>query len=196
MEDVRICYIGDSLVHGVGDPTLLGWSGRLSRISQSSKHYISHYNLGVIGDTSSNILERWELEANRRLPNFSINCVVFSFGLSDSIIENKRVRVSLIDSMKNARAIIGRAKVKYNVAMVGPTSVIDEVHNARIKGYDDAYSTVCGMLGINYLSIFNILLNDMEWREDIKKNDNIHPTEKGYEMIANHIYNWEGWWFA
>ncbi len=195
MENVRICYIGDTILNGIGDSTLLGWAGRLSRISQNSKHYITHYNLGVVGDTSSDIVDRWEIEVNRRLSNSSINCIVFSFGLSDSIIENKRVKVSLIDSMKNARAIIGRAKVKYNVAMIGPTAVIDEIHNARIKSYDEAYSTVCGMLGINYLSIFKILINDIDWIEDIKKNDNIHPTEKGHEIIANHIYNWKGWWF-
>lgn len=28
-EDLRICFIGDSFVAGVGDETALGWTGRL-----------------------------------------------------------------------------------------------------------------------------------------------------------------------
>jgi len=34
MEDVRVCYIGDSFVKGVGDQNKLGWAGRLSNMSQ------------------------------------------------------------------------------------------------------------------------------------------------------------------
>jgi len=33
-------------------------------------------------------------------------------------------------------------------------------------------------------------------REKIKSsNDGAHPREKGYEILANFIKNWSGWWF-
>jgi lysophospholipase L1-like esterase len=98
--------------------------------------------------------------------------------------------------MKNARAILGRAKVKYNVVMIGPPAIDDDKQNIRIKAYDEAYAMVCKMLGINYLSIFNRLINDNEWREEINFNEDAHPIEKGYERLAQYIYSWDGWWFA
>jgi len=196
MEDIRICYIGDSFVKGTGDPKKLGWTGRLSLTSQNSQREITHYNLGVRRDTSADILARWELEAHVRLPSFSINCVVFSFGVNDTVVENGRVRVSLIDSMKNTREILGIAKVKYNVLMIGPPPIDDEYQNIRIKAYDEAYSTVCQMLGVNYLSIFDKLIEDEIWIKEIKSNDHIHPKENSYELLSEYIYNWKGWWFA
>ncbi len=196
MEDIRICYIGDSFVKGTGDSKKLGWVGRLSLISQNSKREITHYNLGVRGDTSTNILTRWEREAHARLPNFSINCVVFSFGVNDTIVENGRVRVSLVDSMKNTREILGIAKVKYNVLMIGPPPIYNEYQNSRIKAYDEAYATVCQMLGINYLSIFDTLIKDETWMEELKLNDHAHPKDNGYELLSNYIYSWDGWWFV
>jgi len=196
MEDIRICYIGDTFVNGVGDPYFLGWSGRLSAMNHNKNQKITYYNLGVVMDTSSDILARWERETEARLPKSSINCAVFSFGLNDTIIINGRVRVSLVESMKNSRLKLGRAKVKYNVVMIGPPAVNDNRHNARIKTYDEAYATVCNMLGINYLSLFDRLVDDVVWREELFLDKYFYSTAKGYELLANYIYNWNGWWFV
>jgi lysophospholipase L1-like esterase len=196
MEDVRVCYIGDSFVKGIGDPNKLGWAGRLSHMSQNSEREITHYNLGVRGNSSADILARWESEAKVRLPNFSINCIVFSFGVNDTIVENGRARVSIAQSMKNLRNILGVAKVKYNVLMIGPPPIDDERQNNSIKSYDGAYATVCNMLGVNYLSIFDKLINDEVWMSEVKNNDHAHPRENGYELLSQYIYDWDGWWFA
>ena len=196
MEDIRICYIGDSFVKGIGDPNKLGWAGRLSYLSQNSQRAITHYNLGVRGDTSTNILARWEREAKVRLPLFSINCIVFSFGVNDTIVENGITRVPIAQSMKNCRNILGVAKVKYNVLMIGPPPIDDEKQNNSIKAYDEAYASVCNMLGVNYLSIFDKLVNDEVWMGDVRDNDHVHPRENGYELLSQYIYNWKGWWFG
>jgi lysophospholipase L1-like esterase len=196
MEDVRVCYIGDSFVKGVGDQNKLGWAGRLSNMSQNSQRGITHYNLGVRGDTSANILARWESEAKVRLPNFSINCIVFSFGVNDTIVENARARVSIAQSMKNLRNILGVAKVKYNILMIGPPPIDNERQNNSIKAYDEAYASVCNMLGVNYLSIFDKLINNEIWMNEVKNNDHAHPRENGYELLSQYIYDWDSWWFA
>jgi lysophospholipase L1-like esterase len=195
MEDIQICYIGDSFVGGVGDREILGWTGRLTMMSQTSRQEFTHYNLGIRGDTSSDILKRWEIEARARLLPSSINCVVFSFGVNDTIMEYGKVKVSLVDSMKNAREILGRAKIRYNVIMIGPPAVDDDRHNLRIKAYDEAYATVCKMLKINYLSLFDKLEEKRGWKKEITSNDGVHPREKGHELLAKYIYGWDGWWF-
>ena len=68
-DDLRLCFVGDSFVHGTNDPEYLGWTGRLSILARGRGHMLTCYNLGVRRDTSSAIAARWELETERRLPD-------------------------------------------------------------------------------------------------------------------------------
>ena len=193
MRDMRICYIGDSFVNGTGDPGKLGWTGRLSAISQNKDLDITHYNLGVRRESSEDILKRWESECQARLPKTSQNKVVFSFGVNDTVIENGHRRVSLEKSVENARSILLDASKKYNVIMIGMPPVDDDEHNKRIKELDLKFQDLCKELGIPYLSIFNKLYHDAIWREETTMNDGAHPKDKGYEILASFIKNWHSW---
>jgi acyl-CoA thioesterase-1 len=193
MRDVRICYVGDSFVNGTGDPTKLGWSGRLSSNSQNNNLDITHYNLGVRRETSEDIMKRWEVECNSRLPQVSENIVVFSFGVNDTMIENGQRRVSLESSIENAKTILLKASKEYDVIMIGMPPINDDEHNKRIKELDDKYQELCNKLNIPYLSIFNRLVHDPIWKEEVSLNDDAHPRDKGYEILANYITNWNGW---
>jgi lysophospholipase L1-like esterase len=50
--DVRVCFLGDSFVAGVGDPHCLGWAGRLAALSHARGLLLTVYNLGVRRDTT------------------------------------------------------------------------------------------------------------------------------------------------
>jgi lysophospholipase L1-like esterase len=193
MRDVRICYVGDSFVNGTGDPTKLGWTGRLSESSQNNNLDITHYNLGIRRETSKDILKRWELECQSRLPQVSENKVVFSFGVNDTVIENGQIRVSLENSIENAKTILLNASKKYDVIMIGMPPINDDEQNERIKELDRKYYELCNELNIPYLSIFNRLVHDKIWRDEVALNDGAHPRDKGYYILANFIQNWSGW---
>lgn len=195
MRDIRICYVGDSFVNGTGDPTKLGWSGRLSSNSQNEHMDITYYNLGIRRDTSADILKRWEAECQARLPEISENKIVFSFGVNDTVIENGQKRVSLDDSVNNAKAILMNASKKYDVLMVGMPPINEEKQNEIIRELDYSYQNLCNELNIPYLSIFERLVNDKTWRNEVASNDGAHPREKGYEILASFIKEWNGWWF-
>jgi acyl-CoA thioesterase-1 len=53
--DIRICFIGDSYVHGTGDDDCLGWAGRLCAAARRAGHNVTYYNLGVRRETSADI---------------------------------------------------------------------------------------------------------------------------------------------
>lgn len=36
MDDLRVCFVGDSFVAGVGDPEQLGWAGRVAARTHSA----------------------------------------------------------------------------------------------------------------------------------------------------------------
>ena len=193
MRDMRICYIGDSFVNGTGDPTKLGWTGRLSASSQNNNLDITHYNLGIRRETSEDILKRWELECQLRLPKASENKVVFSFGVNDTMIENGQRRVSLENSIQNAKTILFNASRKYDVIMIGMPPIADVEQNESIKELDRKYHALCNELNIPYLSIFNRLVHDKIWKDEVALNDGAHPRDRGYEILANFIKNWSGW---
>ena len=193
MRDVRICYVGDSFVNGIGDPTKLGWTGRLSASSQNNNLDITHYNLGIRRETSEDILKRWELECQARLPKGLENKVVFSFGVNDTVIENGQRRVSLENSIANAKTMLLNASKKYDVIMIGMPPINDDEQNESIKELDSKYQELCNGLNIPYLSIFNRLRHDKIWKEEVTLNDGAHPRDKGYEILANFINNWNAW---
>ena len=62
VDDCRVCFIGDSFVQGTGDPTGLGWVGRVVSETKQAGWNITGYNLGVRGETSRDIMARWERE--------------------------------------------------------------------------------------------------------------------------------------
>ena len=84
MEDLRVCFIGDSFVAGVGDPQHLGWTGRLAAESWRAGRPLTAYNLGVRRQTSLDISHRWLFECEQRLPETADGRVVFSFGVNDT----------------------------------------------------------------------------------------------------------------
>ena len=60
--DIRICFVGDSLVNGAGDPECLGWTGRICAGARGDGYDVTYYNLGVRGQTSADIASRWHEE--------------------------------------------------------------------------------------------------------------------------------------
>ena len=55
-----VCAIGDSMVAGLGDTTGRGWTGRLVESAGRRGLLLHVTNLGVRGDTSRMIVDRWD----------------------------------------------------------------------------------------------------------------------------------------
>lgn len=196
MEDIRICFVGDSFVNGTGDPEKLGWAGRLCALSESPEREITYYNLGVRRDTSSHILERWERECAARLPEESFDRrLVLSFGVNDCVMANGLCEMESGKSTDNAHIILSRAAKRYKTLMIGPPPIDDEAINARTRNLDKGLEELCRDLNIPYLSVFDSLLATPVWMEEVASNDGAHPRAKGYAHLAHLIREWEGWWF-
>lgn len=117
---MRICFIGDSFVNGTGDPECLGWAGRICAVACNLGHDITYYNLGVRGDTSTDIKARWLKEVSGRLSTKYDGSIVFSFGVNDITLENGKTRVEFSTSIENTRNILREAGQLFPVLMIGP----------------------------------------------------------------------------
>ena len=63
---MRICFIGDELVAGVGDPRGLGWVGRVNAHSTFDLP-ATFLTLAVPSETTKEMAARWEAEVLPRL---------------------------------------------------------------------------------------------------------------------------------
>ncbi|MFK5971097.1 MAG: GDSL-type esterase/lipase family protein [Candidatus Marithrix sp.] len=193
MKDIRICFVGDSFVNGTGDEQKLGWAGRLCSLSQNDKLEITYYNLGIRRNTSQDIKDRWQQECELRLQYDSKNLVVFSFGVNDTVIENNKLRISKTQSIENTKLILENSVKQYQVKMIGPPPIADDIQNVRIKELDIEFSLLCNELSIPYLSVFEQLLIEPIWLTEVTANDGSHPRANGYSYLAKIIQAWEIW---
>jgi lysophospholipase L1-like esterase len=109
MNEIRICFIGESFVNGTGDSSHLGWTGRLCKALSQQAYQVTYYNLGIRGETSAELILRWQSEVERRLRVGHNNRIVFSFGTNDTTMESNKLRVEYADSLKNNTRSLTRA---------------------------------------------------------------------------------------
>jgi lysophospholipase L1-like esterase len=200
LQELRICFVGDSFVNGTGDPECLGWTGRVCADANKKGFDITYYNLGIRRNTSTDIANRWLQEVSLRLPKEYDGRVVFSFGLNDTSVENGKTRVELAKSVENVYAILSKAQQLYPVLMIGPAPFAEqEDHQRRQKtsNLSQKFALVCKELNVPYLDVFPILESSKIWIDEAKSHDGAHPRAGGYAKFAEIVKNWQAWrnWF-
>jgi acyl-CoA thioesterase I len=190
----RILCFGDSLVLGVGDSKGLGWVGRLNleHHNKNLRNFI--YNLGDYGETSSELLNRFEIEARKRFErtnNFNYSFIIAT-GINDTRINIKsgKEKVKIDDFKNNIQKLINLCKImKKEVIFLGLTPVIEEkvqnrmgtkFINSKISEYNDVIKKQCEKNNIEFIDIFDKINENMIL-------DGIHPNEEGYDLISNNI---------
>jgi len=210
MVEIRIGFIGDSITHGTGDETLLGWTIRAGQAEIARGHDVTVYNLGIRADTSELLAPRWRAECAARLkPVF--NCAtVFAVGINDSAYEKTAARegrrVARDRSLEIISDMLTGARDFGPVLWVGPTPVIDDMmpipripgviydfRNDVIDAYNRAYAARAAALNVPYLDLFSALGTDPQWTDALRKSDGLHPNAAGYELIAAHVCDWPAW---
>ncbi|WP_433079209.1 GDSL-type esterase/lipase family protein [Dactylosporangium sp. CA-052675] len=176
--DVRVCFLGDSFVAGVGDPQCLGWAGRLAALAHRRGTPLTAYNLGIRRDTSADVLARWRAECTPRLPAGCDARLVLSFGVNDTVQglpaagSTGRLRTLLTDAAAWPRLV------------VGPPPVDDEPVNRALAALDESFAEACRDLRVPYVSTLPALVRDPVWMREVRAGDGAHPGAAGYEALT------------
>ncbi|MBD7950744.1 G-D-S-L family lipolytic protein [Oerskovia sp. Sa4CUA1] len=181
--DVRTCFVGDSFVAGTGDPTALGWVGRVTAVAIARGHRLTAYNLGVRGDTSQDVGDRLAREVAPRLPSGACSGVVLSFGVNDTVLVNGRVRVTsaaTVEALDRSYQAAGAAEV----LLVGPPAVGDDAQNQRLLSTSEALREAAGRRGAPFVDTFSGTVQSEVWRREVRDGDGYHPGAAGYEVLA------------
>jgi lysophospholipase L1-like esterase len=188
---MRICFVGDSMVNGTGDPAYLGWVGRVLRDERRRRAELTGYNLGVRRERSDQIRARWRAEVGCRLPAEFEGRVVFSFGANDAVQQ-----IAPAETLGHTEAILSEARARWPVLMVGVVPLPDEEVRTRIRTLDKAFASLCDRLDVPYFSVFDGLMATPTWLDEARAGDGAHPGAGGYGRMAELVLGssiWRRW---
>ncbi len=192
--DHTICIFGDSITWGASDPEKGGWAQRLKSHLETHGHEDGFYlyPLGIPGDTSETLLDRFLTEARVRRPD----TIVFAIGVNDAqyIGTRDNPKVSLTVFRKNLLELIKQAKTLHSAIVFVGLTCVDEAktlpvpwsggqfffENALIQKYDQILQDLSAEHELPYIPVFDLLKkSDFE--------DGLHPNAQGHEKIFNQI---------
>ncbi|HDQ16778.1 MAG TPA: hypothetical protein ENN31_01490 [Candidatus Vogelbacteria bacterium] len=188
---MNICILGDSITWGANDYERGGWVERLKVHCMERYDDIDIYNLGISGNNTDDLLERFEVEATRRDPNL----IIFAIGINDSqyIEEKNNVRVKISRFSANLSNLFNTAKkMTNNIIFVGLIEVDESktmptlwnikkyYDNDNVKKYNKVIGDFCEEREVQYINIEKVINKD-----DLE--DGLHPNSQGHEKIFQKI---------
>ena len=104
MEQI-ICLFGDSITWGAWDTERGGWGARLRNYFETNDYDIELYNCGVSGDTTDELIKRFDVECTARAPKI----IIIAIGINDSLYINSEdnPQTPLHKFQDNVKIIIG-----------------------------------------------------------------------------------------
>lgn len=187
----RLCIFGDSIAWGHSDNKKGGWVELLKIYCLNHCDDLSVYNCSVSGDTSKEVMERFDVEYKHRNPE----TVIFAIGINDSqyFVKNKsKTHVDIKQFQRNMHTLIEKAKEKSRVAVLGLSTVNEKkviplpwrqevaYDNEHIKIYNNVLEQVCKEESVLFIDVLNLLkLDDLD--------DGIHPNTKGHKKMFDEI---------
>ena len=81
--------------------------------------------------------------------------------------------------------IVNNGNSKLLVQSIYPTKYAERINN--IKVVNEQLEAYCSEIGIEYLDLYSLLIDEKELFDTKYSVDGIHPNESGYNIIANEI---------
>ncbi|SQD77037.1 SGNH/GDSL hydrolase family protein [Moritella yayanosii] len=196
-----ICF-GDSITRGESDAIYGGWADRiktrcLSRIisatvSGSGSDRISVFNMGISGETTNGLIQRFQHEFVTRLADDKQNTVLFGYGANDLAKQDGNYLVDIETYIDNiSRCMEFSLEKDANVVLINVTPIaaqLDGIPNVNnrirndetIRRYNQALLTLSVKYSVNLIDVYTPF-NDN--KEAYLTADGLHPNSAGHELL-------------
>lgn len=188
---MNICIFGASITWGAYDSEAAGWVNRLRMYFESKDKDIDVYNLGVCGDTTTDLLRRIKVEAGSRNPGM----IMFGIGTNDSqfVHSVNKQRTSPEEYKDNLLKLVTIArKFTDKIVFVGLTPVDESktnpipwnedksYFNERLNELNKVLEDFCNENNLIYISMDGIISN-----QDLY--EGLHPNAQGHKKMFEKI---------
>lgn len=202
----NILAFGASILYGAWDREG-GWVSRLRKyVDEKNSENLDEsscfvYNLGISGDSSQDLLSRFDMEAKARIGNNEESLFIISIGVNDCMLDNETGlnNVPKENYIENLQKIINLAgKYSGKVIFMGFFPVnetkVDPIpwrpgcsyKNEYIEQYNGAMESVAEENKIPFINLYKKFSN-LDYRKLLK--DGVHPNSEGHELIFETIKN-------
>lgn len=185
-----IIVFGDSIAWGRGELPNIGWAGRLTARFETAP-YRCVFNQAVPGETTTSLLQRFEIEARGRARtkrDDDWNGIVIALGTNDARRVDGSHETDPETFRANVRALIGTAlEITEAVAAVGLAKV-DEKRTRPYEGqtysnedqrtYDSIVCEEAARAGAAFIEVFDRFAGDPRMFDD-----GLHPNTAGYTEL-------------
>ncbi|MFZ5437611.1 MAG: GDSL-type esterase/lipase family protein [Patescibacteria group bacterium] len=186
---MNICVFGDSITWGAKLPFRVGWANLLrNHLEKVSDEFFSVYDLGIDKNTSTDLLKRFDQEAQARNPAV----IIFAIGTNDAaFIRVKEQPITPINIFReNLNLLSGLAKKHTSrIIFVGLAKGDDQITNplpqsttgksydkANLNQYSQVIKKVCEKENFTFIDL-QAILTDTDFA------DGLHPNVVGHEKI-------------
>ena len=191
----QLFIFGDSITFGAWD-TKGGWAQRLRNyydklvIESDFDFYCLTYILGVSGDTTGDLLKRFDFEVQQRFELSKDTTFLFAIGINDSQSFNDGFQTSPEEFKENIKKLI-KLTQRYGgeVVFLGLTPVDEKLvfsipwacdrgyKNENVEQYNQILEQVSNETNnVSFLSAYEVLQ-----MEDLQ--DGVHPNAEGHQKI-------------
>lgn len=191
---INVFFVGDELVAGHGDPKALGWTGRVAARTLPLAPHLRFHTLAVPGETTGELVTRWDTEALRRLgpdgAQGTTNAVLFAIGRHDL-----RRGVSPTLTRLNIANFLDRAKaLGFRTMIAGPPPGREE-SNQAISEYAALCEEAAARRAVPYIDMYGPLVRHEQWIADMASGDEELPLQAGYGLMAWLVLHsqWHEW---
>jgi len=195
---LKILCFGDSITFGEKDTEAGGWADRLKRdyFNQFVNEPIQQtclYNLGVGGETTDGLKNRFEVEFNSRILKGQPSNVIFAYGSNDIVIHKNKNIVPEEYFVRNLKACIDHAKSNGSqvilLSLLPIASAIEGKVNqhGKLRFESDVvkYNLILNKLAKEYCCEFLDSHSHFIQQEStlLLDNDGVPPNSQGHQML-------------
>lgn len=197
----NILIFGDSIAAGRKVNKIDSWPFLLVQfLDKKDRDFTLVHNLGISGDSSKEVVERFSVEAESRCKRIYSNdrcSIIFAIGINDAkrVGFKNRCFTSKEKFRNNVNLLIKNAKkYTHHIIFVGLTPVDEQktmilgnvyFFNKDIEVYEKIIGEECKKRNIIFVSIFE------EWLKldylGLLSDDGIHPNKRGHQKIFKKI---------
>ena len=199
---LKILCFGDSITLGEKDIEQGGWTDRLkqhyfAQFINSQTQTITLYNLGIAGETTDGLMNRFDIELKARHINGQELLIVFAYGVNDIVIHKNKNIVPEAYFIRNLKHCIESAQtLKAKILLLSLLPIADSNEgrlnqhgklrfNHDIQAYNLILKKLSDEINCEYLDLYTAFVKNNT--EDFLSSDGVHPNSKGHELLYQKI---------